>query len=69
LDPLLPSEIGLDNAAAVPLLKEIANKVDLTDTIAWLQNVWKSEQNGTDKTDEEKEIDNNGVSAWRCAIM
>ncbi|EGC31943.1 hypothetical protein DICPUDRAFT_156147 [Dictyostelium purpureum] len=40
VDPLLTQNINLDQPKFIPLLEEIASKVDLTDTIEWIQNYW-----------------------------
>jgi patatin-like phospholipase/acyl hydrolase len=36
LDPLLPRDISLDAVDQIPLLKEVASRVDLGATLAWL---------------------------------
>jgi patatin-like phospholipase/acyl hydrolase len=36
LDPLLPQKVNMDDLDAIPLLIELANQVDLAETIAWL---------------------------------
>ncbi|KAM9995857.1 hypothetical protein ACTFIY_002056 [Dictyostelium cf. discoideum] len=40
VDPLLTKNIDLDQPKFIPLLEEIANAVDLTDTFNWIQEFW-----------------------------
>ncbi|KAN0024523.1 hypothetical protein ACTFIV_008931 [Dictyostelium citrinum] len=40
IDPLLTQNINLDQPKFIPLLEEIANAVDLTDTFNWIQEFW-----------------------------
>lgn len=37
IDPYLPIPISLDRVDQIPLMKEIANQIDLTQTIEWLE--------------------------------
>jgi len=41
LDPLLPFDVGLDDALAVPELMKVAHKVDLSAVIDWIEVNWK----------------------------
>ncbi|EGG14926.1 patatin family protein [Cavenderia fasciculata] len=44
VDPLLPKVIDLDQPNFIPLLEEIANNVDITDTLNWIKQYWFNEK-------------------------
>jgi len=71
VDPLLPNEVGLDDASAVPKLKEFANQIDLSDTIKWIQENWKpGSVSDTIPADSLEPPAGPSQSSWsRCTIM
>eukprot|EP01133_Synstelium_polycarpum_P015676 gene15676-18630_t len=44
VDPLLPRLIDLDQPKFIPLLEDVANQVDLSDTLEWVAKNWFSEK-------------------------
>lgn len=40
LDPYVPFNVGLDSANAVPQLIQVAQSVDLSDTVKWIETNW-----------------------------
>jgi patatin-like phospholipase/acyl hydrolase len=65
LDPLLPNEIGLDDASAIKQLKDFAEKVDLSSTLEWIEKYWNIETSPIEETTSKEDIPTN----WRCSIM
>jgi hypothetical protein len=41
MNPILPKPIGMDQVSQIPLLKEVAEKVNLDDAIRWLKRYYK----------------------------
>ena len=39
INPELTEDVGLDDVTAIPYLKEIAQQVDLEDTLEWLDDL------------------------------
>lgn len=74
VDPLLPTDIGLDDAAELQALVEVAEKVDLTSTQKWIADVWKTDVNAKKTTTNSipiVKIDSNEPTNanWRCNIQ
>ena len=76
IDPFLPRDIGLDDASALPELKEIANEFKLTAVKEWIDTFWKSDIVDTSDLDmsiedlrpDDVKVDPN-ANAWRCIIQ
>lgn len=40
IDPYIPFNVGLDDATAVPSLVQVADAVDLSETVKWIEDNW-----------------------------
>jgi len=71
VDPLLPQDIGLDDATQLKALIEVAEKVDLTSTEKWLTEVWKTDVNAKPSNNNVPviNVDSNIPANWRCNIQ
>lgn len=77
LDPLLPSEIGLDDPSAIPALEKLANDLDLCHTVAWLKEYWFENKEDDDieelihiaRSSHQDNDNNNPNNSWRCTIQ
>ncbi len=75
IDPFLPRDIGLDDASALPELKQIANEFNLGPVKEWIEAHWKPEVIDTSDLDMSIEdlrpddVKVDGNDAWRCVIQ
>eukprot|EP01118_Nematostelium_gracile_P007231 TRINITY_DN2341_c0_g1_i1.p1 TRINITY_DN2341_c0_g1~~TRINITY_DN2341_c0_g1_i1.p1 ORF type:complete len:343 (-),score=96.27 TRINITY_DN2341_c0_g1_i1:118-1146(-) len=68
LDPLIPFNVQLDDASAVPQLVEVANNVDLTETVKWLEVNWGIKGNGCIPL-AGLPLTPSNPSSWSCSIQ
>ncbi|GAM21422.1 hypothetical protein SAMD00019534_045970 [Acytostelium subglobosum LB1] len=52
IDPLLPRAIDLDQPKYIPMLESVANNVDLTDTVSWIEKFWFNAKPVEDQLDK-----------------
>jgi len=70
LDPLIPFDVGLDDALAVPELMKVASEVDLSDAANWIEKSWKLKRNLEPETVPlELHPPVIPVSNWSCSIQ
>jgi len=68
LDPIIPFDVGLDDATAVPELIKVANAVDLTDVAAWLEKNWQLKRS-TEVLKMPLELEPVTPSSWGCSVQ
>jgi patatin-like phospholipase/acyl hydrolase len=69
LDPMIPFDVQLDDASSVPKLVEVANNVDLTDTVKWLETNWGIKSNGCIPLAGLPMNPPSNPSSWGCSIQ
>jgi len=71
VDPILPKNIGLDDASAIPDLIDIANKVDLDTVRDWLKSTWKYGQanDGSTIISTKAQVPEPNSARWGCSIQ
>jgi len=69
VDPMLPFNIGLDDASKLECLVGIAEKVDLTATREWIHKFWKTNPNPDPYPQPDPVPDVNAKSGHYCNVM